>query len=141
MKVIAYLSSFLILIVALLHAGFLVLEMFLWEQPLGLKIFSMTPEDAKVSATLAKNQGLYNGFLTAGLLWALLKDYFEGKILFLLFVIVAGIYGAITVGPTVLFVQALTLTLTVEIAMRMSDVTFMVVVVVRDKLARRWLTR
>ena len=79
---------------------------------MGLKVFSMTPEDAKVSATLAKNQGLYNGFLTVGLLWALAKDYFEGKVLFLLFVIVAGIYGAITVGPTVLFVQAVPAILT-----------------------------
>jgi len=107
MKIIKCLSWLLVFIVALLHFGFLVLEMFLWEQPLGLKIFSMTPEDAKVSAVLAKNQGLYNGFLAAGLLWALLKNYLEGKLLFLTFVIVAGIYGAVTVGPTVFFVQAL----------------------------------
>jgi len=107
MKIIKGLSWLLVFIVALLHFGFLVLEMFLWEQPLGLKIFSMTPEDAKVSAVLAKNQGLYNGFLAAGLLWALLKNYLEGKLLFLTFVIVAGIYGAVTVGPTVFFVQAL----------------------------------
>jgi putative membrane protein len=95
-------------LVALLHSYFLILEMFLWDKPTGLRVFGMTPEKAAISKTLAANQGLYNGFLVAGLVWALLRGA-EGKdlkIFFLGCVIVAGLFGAITVSKRILFVQA-----------------------------------
>jgi putative membrane protein len=96
--------------VALEHAGFLVLEMFLWTKPLGLKIFRLTPEAAAASATLAVNQGLYNGFLAAGLVWGLLAAdpaaALSIKTFFLVCVVVAGAVGAATVSPRVLLVQA-----------------------------------
>jgi Predicted membrane protein len=100
-------SSLLILIVALLHCGFLVLEMFFWDHEIGRKIFSMTPEISKGSAVLAMNQGLYNGFLVAGLLWGLIKDRFDIKVFFLGCVIIAGVFGALTAKPTIFFTQAL----------------------------------
>jgi len=99
----------LVALVALLHLWFLVLEMFLWDKPLGLKTFRQTPEAAATSKVLAANQGLYNGFLAAGLLWGLwLRGAgFDIKVFFLACVIVAGVYGAATVGRKILFVQAL----------------------------------
>jgi putative membrane protein len=95
--------------VALLHAYFLVLEMFLWTEPLGLETFQMTPEAAAASAVVAKNQGLYNGFLVAGLLWGLLAKTEGRSILtfFLACIVVAGVFGAATAKPSILFVQAL----------------------------------
>jgi len=99
----------LVALVALLHAGFLVLEMFLWTAPFGLKTFNMTPEVAASSAVLAANQGLYNGFLAAGLVWGLFSKT-NGtaiKVFFLGCVIVAGVFGAATAKPSILFVQAL----------------------------------
>lgn len=93
-------------LVALLHVYFLVLEMFLWDKPRGMRTFGTTPEFAAASKTLAANQGLYNGFLAAGLIWGL----FAGdpvKIFFLACVIVAGAFGAATVSLKVLWVQAL----------------------------------
>jgi putative membrane protein len=102
-------ADILIALVALLHVWFLVLEMFLWDKPLGLKTFRQTPEHAAISKTLAANQGLYNGFLAAGLLWGLLLRGagFDIKLFFLGCVVVAGVYGAATVGKKILFVQAL----------------------------------
>src|SRR5690349_6840809 len=96
--------------VALLHVYFLVLEMFLWDKPAGLRAFGQTPEAAKASKTLAANQGLYNGFLAAGLVWGLLLGPAAGKpvqLFFLGCVIVAGIYGAATASRKILFIQAL----------------------------------
>ena len=93
-------------IVALLHGYFLILEMFLWEKPAGRKSFRTTAEFAAQSKTLAANQGLYNGFLAAGLVWGM----FAGdavKIFFLSCVIVAGIFGAFTVGKKIFYIQAL----------------------------------
>ena len=94
--------------VALLHGYFLVLEMFFWDKPLGLHTFRLTPEFARASKALAANQGLYNGFLAAGLLWGIslgtsgdaIKTFFLGC------VIVAGLYGAHSVGRKILWVQA-----------------------------------
>jgi len=102
-------ANIIVVIVALLHIYFLVLEMFFWDKPLGLKTFRMTPEKAKITKVLAANQGLYNGFLAAGLLWGLsLGDAGVGiKLFFLGCVIVAGVYGAITVGRKILFIQAI----------------------------------
>ena len=102
-------AEILVALVALLHVWFLVLEMFLWDKPLGLKTFRQTPESAATTKVLAANQGLYNGFLAAGLLWGLwLGDSgFAVKVFFLGCVIVAGLFGAATVGKKILFVQAL----------------------------------
>lgn len=103
----AFIANIIVVIVASLHLYFLVLEMFFWEKPLGLKIFGMTPEKAQITKMLAANQGLYNGFLAAGLLWgvALGEAGLAIKVFFLLCVLVAGIYGAATVGRKILFIQ------------------------------------
>ena len=93
-------------LVALLHLAFLVLEMFLWEKPLGLRIFRHTPEQAQASRVLAANQGLYNGFLAAGLAWGLISGTEAFKVFFLACVIVAGAYGAWSVNRRILWVQA-----------------------------------
>jgi putative membrane protein len=95
-------------LVALLHVYFLVLEMFLWDKPFGLRTFGMTPEKAAATKSLAMNQGLYNGFLAAGLIWglALGPAGFGIKVFFLACVIVAGIFGAITASRKILWVQA-----------------------------------
>ena len=98
-------ANIMVGLVALLHIYFLVLEMFLWDKPRGLRTFDMTPEHAAASKTLAANQGLYNGFLAAGLIWGI----FAGdpiKIFFLACVIVAGVFGAATVNLKILWVQA-----------------------------------
>jgi len=96
-------------LVALLHLYFLVLEMFFWEKPLGLRIFGLTPEFAKASKNLAANQGLYNGFLAAGLMWGLFLETAGGSIrlFFLGCVVVAGVFGAATVNRGILWIQAL----------------------------------
>ncbi len=97
--------------VAIQHVGFLVLEMFLFTQPIGLKIFRQTAEQAQISAVLAANQGLYNGFLAAGLVWALLHPApdvaTQLKMFFLGCVVVAGLYGAYSVSIKILIMQAL----------------------------------
>jgi len=94
-------------LVALSHLGFLVLEMFFWDHPVGRRIFGMTPEVSASSAVLAANQGLYNGFLAAGLVWALWAGRRELKIFFLGCVGVAGVFGAMTAKTSILFTQAL----------------------------------
>lgn len=104
------LLNVVVLIVALLHLWFLTLEMFLWTRPLGLKIFHLTPEFAQKSKGLAKNQGLYNGFLVAGLLWSLFAaEPFASKLklFFLSCVLIAGIYGALTVNKRIFWFQGL----------------------------------
>ena len=101
------LANVLIGIVALLHLGFLVLEMFFWDHPIGRKRFGMTAEYSKASATLAANQGLYNGFLAAGLVWGLVSGDFSIKIFFLVCVVIAGIYGGLTAKRSILYIQAL----------------------------------
>lgn len=95
--------------VALLHAYILVLEMFLWETPTGLRIFRQSKEQAAASRTLAANQGLYNGFLAAGLVWGLWlgPDGVAISLFFLGCVLLAGLFGAVTVGRRILYVQAL----------------------------------
>jgi putative membrane protein len=96
-------------LVALLHVYFLVLEMFLWTKPYGRRVFRLTEEKAQQTKTLAANQGLYNGFLAAGLVWglALGGDGYAIRMFFLNCVIVAGIFGAATVSRRILYVQAL----------------------------------
>ncbi|KAB2911696.1 MAG: DUF1304 domain-containing protein [Hyphomicrobiaceae bacterium] len=102
-------GNVLVALVALLHIGFLVLEMFLWTTPFGMKTFGTTAELAQASKALAANQGLYNGFLAAGLIWGLTtKERATAiKVFFLACVIVAGVFGAATAKTSILFVQAL----------------------------------
>lgn len=103
------LASVLIGLVAALHAYFLVLEMFLWDKPAGRKAFGLKQDFATETKVLAANQGLYNGFLAAGLIWGLLQGDAgrADKIFFLACVIVAGVFGAATASRKILFVQAL----------------------------------
>ncbi len=110
----ALLTNLLILLVALLHLYFLVLEMFLWDKPKGMKAFGLTPQKAAETKVLAANQGLYNGFLAAGLLWGLFQDLmYQGdagldfKVFFLLCVLLAGVYGAMTASKKILYIQAM----------------------------------
>jgi putative membrane protein len=102
-------ANIVIAIVALLHVYFLALEMFLWDKPLGLKTFRQTPQAAAATKVLAANQGLYNGFLAAGLAWGLSlgAEGFSVKVFFLCCVIIAGLYGGASVGKKIIFVQAL----------------------------------
>jgi len=100
-------ANVLVGLVAALHLYFLVLEMFLWTKPLGRRTFGNTREFAEASKVLAANQGLYNGFLVAGLIWGLVEDSQDIKVFFLACVIVAGVYGAATVSSRILVVQAL----------------------------------
>ncbi len=95
----------LLALVALLHLYFLVLEMFLWTRPIGLKTFRNTPEKAETTRVLAANQGLYNGFLAAGLFYAVATGSREFALFFLACVIIAALYGAYSVNKRIFFVQ------------------------------------
>lgn len=95
-------------LVALLHVYFLVLEMFLWATPYGQKTFKRTREEQESTKVLAANQGLYNGFLVAGLVWSFVAaNGFEIRVFFLACVVIAGLYGAATAARSILFAQAL----------------------------------
>ena len=101
------LTTITVSIVIILHVLFLVLEMFLWNTPFGRKTFGLKEDYAKQSAPLAANQGLYNGFLAAGLLWGLVSTGgYDALVFFLSCVIIAGIYGAITAKRSILWLQA-----------------------------------
>ncbi|MEM1439649.1 MAG: DUF1304 domain-containing protein [Pseudomonadota bacterium] len=102
-----FLANALTLLVAVAHVGILVLEMFFWNHPVGQRIFAMTPEVAASSEVLAMNQGLYNGFLAAGLFWGLLRDRVDIKVFFLGCVVVAGLFGGLTAKTSILFTQGL----------------------------------
>lgn len=101
-------ANILVAFVAIEHIYILVLEMFLWTKPPGLRAFGLTPEFAQQTAVLAANQGLYNGFLAAGLAWGLLlRDQgVSVRVFFLSCVIVAGIFGGLTAKPSILLIQA-----------------------------------
>ena len=101
------LANTLTFLVAISHVGILILEMFFWNHPVGQKIFSMTPEVAESSSVLAMNQGLYNGFLAAGLFWGLLMNRVDIKVFFLCCVVIAGIFGGMTAKTSILFTQGL----------------------------------
>lgn len=105
---IGYLADIVVALVAISHLGFLTLEMFLWEKPVGLRVFRQTAERAAITRALAANQGLYNGFLAAGLFWGLMPGTGSSaiKTFFLACVIVAGIFGAATVSRRILWIQA-----------------------------------
>lgn len=103
------LVNFLVIFVGILHVGFLYLEMFLWKTSVGMQIFKTDVAFAERSAALAANQGLYNGFLAAGLFYSFFtseQQSFQLRMLFLTFVVIAGIYGAMTVSPRIFFIQA-----------------------------------
>jgi putative membrane protein len=101
------LAFLLVVLVGLLHAGFLVLEMFLWDHRVGRAVFRLDPDFAKRSATLAANQGLYNGFLAAGLFWGAFAGRTDVSIFFLTCVILAGAYGGFTVKRTIFVTQGI----------------------------------
>ena len=103
------LATLLVVVVAVLHLGFLVLEMFLWSTPVGRRVFGLPPEVMKASAPLAANQGLYNGFLAAGLFWGLSLGAagYSVRVFFLACVVIAGVFGAATAKRTILWFQAL----------------------------------
>jgi putative membrane protein len=101
------LANILIGLVAVLHLGFLALEMFFWDHPFGRKSFRMSADYSKASASLAANQGLYNGFLAAGLIWGLVTGDVPVKFFFLICVLIAGIFGGFTAKRTILYIQAL----------------------------------
>jgi putative membrane protein len=96
-----------IFLIALLHVWFFILEMFLWQKPIGLKTFRIHPEFAKQSASLAANQGLYNLFLSVGLFWGLASHFLHLKIFFLSCIAIAGLYAGLSVNRKILWVQAL----------------------------------
>ena len=100
-------AGVLVGLVAALHLYFLVLEMFLWTTPTGRRTFGLDPDFAERSRALAANQGLYNGFLVAGLIWGLVADRTDVQVFFLGCVVVAGVFGAATVNRRILLVQAL----------------------------------
>lgn len=104
----ARLANVIVALLALLHIYILILEMFFWGSPTSQRAFGLTPELAEQTAAMAANQGLYNGFLAAGLLWGLALGS-RGrsiKIFFLICIFVAGVFGAVTVNPRILFIQA-----------------------------------
>jgi putative membrane protein len=101
------LAGFMTFLVAFLHIGIMVLEMFFWTHPVGQNFFSMTAEVAQSSEILAMNQGLYNGFLGFGLIWGLISGNQSLKVFLLICIIIAGIFGGITTQTSALYVQAL----------------------------------
>ena len=107
MKNFTKLTIFFVMLVVLLHIGFVVLEMFFWNHPIGQKIFNMTPEVSASSAPLAMQQGLYNGFLVSGLIWGLIKAKRDILVFFLLCIILAGVFGGLSVKLSIIFTQAL----------------------------------
>ena len=114
------LANALVALVAVEHLGFLVLEMFLWTTPFGMRTFALTPEFAEASAVLAANQGLYNGFLAAGLVFGLVRrrDGRATQAFFLACVVVAGVFGALTAKPSILFAQAVPAAVALALVLR-----------------------
>lgn len=106
-------SQVVVALLALVHFYILVLEMFLWDKPAGLRAFRLTAEQAAATKVLAANQGLYNGFLAAGLAWGVVLGAEGGsvKAFFLLCVLAAGLYGGMTAGRKILLIQAAPATL------------------------------
>ncbi|MFT6277129.1 MAG: putative membrane protein [Halioglobus sp.] len=101
------LSTILVLFVALSHVAILILEVFFWNHPVGRDAFSMTLQQSQATQVLAMNQGIYNGFLAAGLFWGLWSERIDLKVFFLCCVSVAGIFGAVTAKSSILFTQGM----------------------------------
>lgn len=104
-----HLINTLLIAIAILHIYFLILEMFLWEKPIGLRTFGLKPDFAKASRTLASNQGLYNGFLAAGLIWGVYlgNSGMQVKLFFLSCITIAGVFGGFTASRKIIFTQAM----------------------------------
>ncbi|HAH10175.1 MAG TPA: DUF1304 domain-containing protein [Alphaproteobacteria bacterium] len=104
----AILGNILVLIVAFLHIGFMIMEMYLWQTPAIMQRLGMSPEQASATAVLAANQGLYNGFLAAGLFWGVIaeRENFAIKVFFLTCVIMAGVFGGLTAKASIVVTQA-----------------------------------
>jgi putative membrane protein len=104
----SYVATAFVLLVAVLHVGFLVLEMFLWSTPIGRRVFGLSAEATISSARLAANQGLYNGFLAAGLVWGVVlgSPGLAVRMFFLICVVIAGVFGAVTSKRSILWIQA-----------------------------------
>ncbi|MGQ0541953.1 MAG: DUF1304 domain-containing protein [Blastocatellia bacterium] len=100
-------TNMLTALVAVEHFGILILEMFFWNHPVGQRIFGMTPEISSASATLAANQGLYNGFLAAGLIWGVVSGRRDLKLFFLGCIVIAGVFGGLTAKTSIMFTQGL----------------------------------
>ena len=100
-------ATLLTVLVAVEHIGIMVLEMFFWDHPVGRRVFNMTPEVSAASRVLAANQGLYNGFLAAGLFWGLSRGDRRVKVFFLVCVVIAGLFGGLTAKPSIVLTQAL----------------------------------
>jgi len=116
-------ANIVILVIALLHIYILILEMFLWETSRGLRAFGNTPQRAAITKTLAANQGLYNGFLAAGLLWGLWlgNEGFQIKVFFLICIAIAGIYGALTAARKIILIQTLPAALAIFLLLKPCD--------------------
>lgn len=99
------LATILVLLIGILHVWIMILEMYFWARPLGRKAFRLSPEQAESTKVLAMNQGLYNGFLAAGLIWGAFSQMIHLQVFFLACVAIAGIFGALTVGKKILFIQ------------------------------------
>ena len=116
-----FLSLVCVLVVAALQFYFMILEMYYWSRPLGLRLFRQSQQDADRSRVLAQNQGLYNGFLACGLIWGLLHPDpsfgFQVKVCFLLFILLAGLFGAWTVSRKIFFFQALPALVTLSLVL------------------------
>jgi putative membrane protein len=108
-QIMQIISTIAVALIALLHVYIMILEMFLWNTPKGRKVFGLSPEFAAASRVLAANQGLYNGFLAAGLVWGLILGPagYSIKMFFLACIVVAGIFGALTSSKKILYVQAI----------------------------------
>jgi putative membrane protein len=102
-----FLAKFTATLVGLLHVYLMLLEMFFWTKPLGLKVFRQSPQHAQITKKLAMNQGLYNGFLATGLFYGVLTTNFEFTVFFLLCVVIAGLFGGITVNKRIMIIQSL----------------------------------
>jgi putative membrane protein len=113
-----FLLNLLLALIVLLHLGFLVLEIFLWNTTMGRKIFHLTVEDAQTTRKLAMNQGLYNGFLAAGCLWALVSGSFAVQLFFISCVFIAGMFGTLTVSRRIFWIQGLPAMLALIILVR-----------------------
>ncbi len=110
------LATSAVIIVMLLHVFFMILEMFLWTKPYGRRVFGLSEKQAQKTASLAANQGLYNGFLAAGLLWGLVSTGgFDALIFFLSCIVIAGFYGSITVKFSILWIQAVPAAITMAL--------------------------
>jgi len=101
------LATALLLLIAVEHVWILVLEMFLWTHPIGLKTFRQSREAAQASRVLAANQGLYNGFLAAGLFWSVATGERPVQFFFVICVLIAGLYGGLTAKRSILYIQGL----------------------------------